>query len=286
VATLSQGPLVVIACQTQGADSPQCQYAAMGITAGYFSDVIGSEQALQASAQQVQSVAQQGLTELSFASSILNLPNADNPAGWTLGTYGGQTNSPLSGLTFNPQQTLVQLSGYNNVTVPMEIEQISPTVIRLRNENYQYLQIDLNDPLLNNQVARAIDAVTGLPPGEVPGALYQYMSQYVSPNLSQYDEVMHTAAQAGTPINLSENIANRNVVCLERHCFLNLVNQVLNPNTVGLDVFISNSESVAGHMTNSLLSKDPLIRLQQFNGTLFLDTESIGLIQRINLFGQ
>jgi len=53
VATLSQGPLAVIACQTQGADSPQCQYAAMGITAGYFSDVIGSEHALQASGQTI-----------------------------------------------------------------------------------------------------------------------------------------------------------------------------------------------------------------------------------------
>ena len=85
----------------------------MGITAGYFSDVIGSEQALQASAQQVQSVAQQGLTELSFASSILNLPNADNPAGWTLGTYGGQTTLPISttrALTALDQNGILDLS--------------------------------------------------------------------------------------------------------------------------------------------------------------------------------
>lgn len=102
VATLSQFPASIIACQTYGADSPACQYAAMGITAGYFSDVIGSEQALQSSAQQVKTVAQQGLNELSYAlssaKSILNLPNADNPAGWTLGTYGGQTILPSSNL--------------------------------------------------------------------------------------------------------------------------------------------------------------------------------------------
>jgi len=71
---------------------------AAGITSGLFADPIGTLQGLQASAQQVQSVAQQGLTELSFTSSIMNLPNADNSAGWTLGTYGGQTSLSLQSI--------------------------------------------------------------------------------------------------------------------------------------------------------------------------------------------
>ena len=104
VATLSQFPASIIACQTQGADSPACQMGAAGITSGLFTDPIGTFQSLQTSAQQVQSVAQQGLTELSFASSILNLPNADNSAGWTLGTYGRQTN------VIQPQKTVAGIN--------------------------------------------------------------------------------------------------------------------------------------------------------------------------------
>jgi hypothetical protein len=84
VATLSQLPAAIIACQVYGADSPQCQYAAMGITAGFFTNPIGTLQGLQTSAQQVQNVANQGLNELSYASSILNLPNAGEDWGWTL----------------------------------------------------------------------------------------------------------------------------------------------------------------------------------------------------------
>lgn len=53
VATLSQLPASIYACQIYGSDSPQCQYTAMGITSSYFSDVIGTEQALQGSAQVV-----------------------------------------------------------------------------------------------------------------------------------------------------------------------------------------------------------------------------------------
>lgn len=84
VATLAQGPLAIITCQTQGADSPACQMGAAGLSTGWFTDPIGTVQGLQGSARQVQQVARQGLTELSFASSIFRLPDANNPAGWTL----------------------------------------------------------------------------------------------------------------------------------------------------------------------------------------------------------
>lgn len=77
VATLSQFPASIIACQTQGADSPACQYAAMGITAGYYSDVIGSEQALQTSAQQVQNVVNQGFNQ--FINSSMGNTLFGNP---------------------------------------------------------------------------------------------------------------------------------------------------------------------------------------------------------------
>ena len=60
VATLSQAPLAIIACQTYGADSPACQMTAAGITAGFFTDPIGTLQGLQASAQQVSNVVDQG----------------------------------------------------------------------------------------------------------------------------------------------------------------------------------------------------------------------------------
>ena len=62
VATLSQFPLAIIAHDKYGSDSPQYQYAAMGITAGYFSDVISSEQALQNAVQPADDLINQLLT--------------------------------------------------------------------------------------------------------------------------------------------------------------------------------------------------------------------------------
>ena len=83
---------------------PPVKWALPVLPAAFLPTPIGTFQSLQTSAQQVQSVAQQGLTELSFASSILNLPNADNSAGWTLGTYGGQT------IPIQPQKTIAQIN--------------------------------------------------------------------------------------------------------------------------------------------------------------------------------
>ncbi|MFH0943546.1 MAG: hypothetical protein V1810_05260, partial [Candidatus Beckwithbacteria bacterium] len=51
IATLSPGPAAIIACEVYGQNSEECFYAGMGITSGYYSDVIGSEEALQGSAQ-------------------------------------------------------------------------------------------------------------------------------------------------------------------------------------------------------------------------------------------
>ena len=109
VATLSQFPASIIACQTQGTDSPACQYGAMGITTGFFADPIGTLQGLQASAQQVQSVAQAGLSNLQTNTSNLfnpfsdwdnfSLTNAPSMKGQLLETYGEQTLLPPNNLT-------------------------------------------------------------------------------------------------------------------------------------------------------------------------------------------
>jgi len=50
--------------------------------------------------------------------SIMNLPNADNSAGWTLGTYGEQT------IPIQPQKTIAQINKCNS---PLPNQKSLPT---------------------------------------------------------------------------------------------------------------------------------------------------------------
>ena len=191
--------------------------------------------------------------------------------------------NPLAGMTFNIEDQQIKMPSYNTESEAVQITKISPTKIIIQNGDQQLLSVDLEDPLLRQQVKNAINAVSNLPSEEQSLALYDYSSQFMTKDLEQYSEIMSQAAKTGTPVSLSQSISENNAVCFERHCFLNIVNNAMDKQRV-LDYFISSNPDAAGHVTNSLITKDPLARLADFKDTLLFDTSNIGLIQRVNLF--
>lgn len=198
VATLAQGPLAIITCQIYGADSSTCQMGAAGLSTGWFTDPIGTFQGLQGSAQQVQQVARQGLTELSFASSILNLPNAGEDWGWTLGnasSYGAQTDLFAGSSVFANQPPVVVRNAFlNQHLLPLSVDDIGAsatmyqtnpnTVIKLFNDpnDFYYFETEYANAQILGNLGVGPKVIS---PIRTPSGQFGYEMEFLSGNFPQ-----------------------------------------------------------------------------------------------------
>lgn len=159
LATLSQGPIAIAACEIYGSNSLQCQYAGMGITSSYFSDVIGTEQTLQGSVQVInQNVVQPAVTRVSNYintstdpigdTSNFRLTNAPNMQGPSLSTSVENSNTIFSGdTTLNPLVSAATGEKYTDINDPEFIAaMINDNAIIRQKYNLPSNALQINNP--------------------------------------------------------------------------------------------------------------------------------------------
>ena len=191
----------------------------------------------------------------------------------------GTPTSTTDDLIFNVSEQRVQTGAIDSPTQPVEIRQVSERVVEIKTGD-QFIKIDLDDPILQGQVDDALRYLSEVPDDQFSQALYQYTTDFG--HTSGYDALHAQAIESSNSLQLSGLIESGETFCLERGCFRILVRQSAGRDLGVLDFFVT--KEGAGHLTTSLSTTDPLVRLQEFAGSPLLNTESINLIQRINLF--
>lgn len=170
-----------------------------------------------------------------------------------------------------------------------EITQVSSRKVTIKTEG-QFISIDLDDSSLNTIISNGVDELKGLSGDAYWDKLYEIKARYgtdqftTPESISRYDLEQTLAVANNDPIPLSKILSEKQGVCLELSCLIQLINNSADnaPKKLIMDIYVPANGYDIGHATNASELIDPLTRLSDFGSTFSPD--NIGAIQRVDFW--
>ncbi|MEK7527988.1 MAG: hypothetical protein AAB574_03150 [Patescibacteria group bacterium] len=189
-------------------------------------------------------------------------------------------------LTFHPTETRTPIENYQGEKTDHEaftVQSTDPQHLIISRPD-QLVSIDLTNPLLQTQLVETATAMENISPENLFSQLYQYTSEHFGQHPEIYNSLQDEALKIDVPLDLATTLSKGAINCVERHCFISIVTQMLTGQSGFVDVLVPKDNRYGGHMTNAKPDESPTDTFNRFKDLPFSYDKTIGLIQRIKLF--